>query len=368
MTAILGVSAFYHDSAAALQRDGEIVAAAQEERFTRKKGDPGLPQRALEYCLREAGLTARDVDYLVFYEKPLVKFERLLETYLALAPSGYQSFRMAMPLWLREKLFQKDLLRKEMKRHADGFDWDNRLLFADRVERAIARAKQGKNGQFAVFGLELEQLKAVNDGLGRAAGRELLVGSAERIRQVLSPRDTLARLDAGEFAILVEEIRGPGAAARAARAIQESMRPAFPVAGQEVFTSTAIGIAHAGWRGLAAGVLENTVAAMRCAPARIAAWLGPAIGPKAFEVGPDVHEAFVKEDPDAAAAFVATSPRKWHADLAALARRRLARSGVRAVTGGELCTHSDPSRFFSFRRDGTSGRMAAFIWRTERSA
>lgn len=131
---------------------------------------------------------------------------------------------------------------------------------------------------------------------------------------------------------------------------------------------TAIGIAHAGWRGLAAGVLENTVAAMRCAPARIAAWLGPAIGPKAFEVGPDVHEAFVKEDPDAAAAFVATSPRKWHADLAALARRRLARSGVRAVTGGELCTHSDPSRFFSFRRDGTTGRMAAFIWRTERSA
>jgi YfiH family protein len=131
---------------------------------------------------------------------------------------------------------------------------------------------------------------------------------------------------------------------------------------------TAIGIAHAGWRGLASGVLENTVAAMHCPPARIAAWLGPAIGPGAFEVGADVHEAFVKEDPDAAAAFVATSPRKWHADLFALARRRLTRTGVRAVAGGELCTHSNPSRFFSFRRDGTSGRMAAFLWRTERSA
>jgi YfiH family protein len=131
---------------------------------------------------------------------------------------------------------------------------------------------------------------------------------------------------------------------------------------------TAIGIAHAGWRGLAAGVLEHTVAAMRCPPARIAAWLGPAIGPDAFEVGADVHDAFVRGDSDAAAAFVATSPGKWHADLPALARRRLACIGVCSVAGGDLCTHSDPARFFSFRRDGTSGRMGAFIWRTERSA
>jgi len=131
---------------------------------------------------------------------------------------------------------------------------------------------------------------------------------------------------------------------------------------------TALGVAHAGWRGLAAGVLENTVAAMHCPPARIAAWLGPAIGPGAFEVGADVHDAFVRGDPDAAAAFAATSPRKWHADLFALARRRLARMGVRSIRGGELCTHSDPARFFSFRRDGTSGRMGAFLWRTERSA
>ena len=131
---------------------------------------------------------------------------------------------------------------------------------------------------------------------------------------------------------------------------------------------TAIGIAHAGWRGLAADVLENTVAAMRCPPARIAAWLGPAIGPGAFEVGADVHDAFVRGDADAAAAFTATSPHKWHADLFVLARRRLARVGVRSITGGELCTHSDPARFFSFRRDGTSGRMGAFLWRTERPA
>jgi YfiH family protein len=131
---------------------------------------------------------------------------------------------------------------------------------------------------------------------------------------------------------------------------------------------TALGVAHAGWRGLAAGVLENTVAAMRCAPARIAAWLGPAIGPSAFEVGADVHDAFVRGDADAVAAFVATSPRKWHADLFALARRRLTRMGVRSITCDAMCTYSDPTRFFSFRRDGTSGRMGAFLWRTERSA
>jgi YfiH family protein len=126
----------------------------------------------------------------------------------------------------------------------------------------------------------------------------------------------------------------------------------------------AIGVAHAGWRGLAAGVIENTVAAMRCTPARIVAWLGPAIGPRAFEVGPDVRDAFVKRDASAAAAFVATGHAKWHADLAALARMRLARAGVRSIHGADLCTYADPARFFSFRRDGTSGRMGAFLWRT----
>ncbi|MEO8464101.1 MAG: carbamoyltransferase [Gammaproteobacteria bacterium] len=111
---ILGISAFYHDSAAALLRGGVIVAAAQEERFTRKKHDAGFPAKAVEYCLREAGLRIEDVDSVVFYDKPLVKFERLLETYLAYAPSGIRSFAMSMPIWLKEKLFLKDLVKKEL--------------------------------------------------------------------------------------------------------------------------------------------------------------------------------------------------------------------------------------------------------------
>ena len=102
-TAILGISAFYHDSAAALVVDGEIAAAAQEERFTRKKHDPGFPNRAVEYCVEEAGLTFDDLDYVVFYEKPLLKAERLLETYLATAPRGLRSFLTAIPTWLHDK-------------------------------------------------------------------------------------------------------------------------------------------------------------------------------------------------------------------------------------------------------------------------
>src|SRR6266536_3435624 len=104
MTAILGISAFYHDSAAALLIDGRIVAAAQEERFTRRKHDAGFPGHAVRYCLDQAGVRAEDLTYVAFYEKPLVKFERLLETYLAFAPQGFPSFLKAMPLWLREKL------------------------------------------------------------------------------------------------------------------------------------------------------------------------------------------------------------------------------------------------------------------------
>ena len=104
---ILGLSAFYHDSAAALVTDGHIVAAAQEERFTRKKHDSRFPVNALRYCLDEAGIPLDAVDHVVFYDKPFLKFERLLETYLAFAPRGFRSFRMALPLWLKEKLFQK---------------------------------------------------------------------------------------------------------------------------------------------------------------------------------------------------------------------------------------------------------------------
>src|SRR5437870_2611766 len=104
MTSILGISAFYHDSSAALVIDGEIVAAAQEERFTRKKHDSGFPRYAVEYCLKEASIGPEQLDYIAFYEKPLTKFDRLLETYLAFAPAGFQSFRLAMPVWLKEKL------------------------------------------------------------------------------------------------------------------------------------------------------------------------------------------------------------------------------------------------------------------------
>lgn len=113
-TFILGISAYYHDSAAALLRDGEIVAAAQEERFTRKKHDAGFPARAIEYCLQEARATLADVDHVVFYDKPLIKFERLLETYLAYAPDGFKSFVAAMPVWLKEKLYLKATLKREL--------------------------------------------------------------------------------------------------------------------------------------------------------------------------------------------------------------------------------------------------------------
>lgn len=114
MTTILGISAYYHDSAAALVRDGEIVAAAQEERFTRKKHDSCFPGKAIQYCLDEAGIFLTDIDHIVFYDKPLVKFERLLETYLAYAPRGFRSFLSAMPVWLKEKLYLKSVLRKEL--------------------------------------------------------------------------------------------------------------------------------------------------------------------------------------------------------------------------------------------------------------
>ncbi|HXU59182.1 MAG TPA: carbamoyltransferase N-terminal domain-containing protein, partial [Verrucomicrobiae bacterium] len=128
---IIGISAFYHDSAAALVQDGRIIAAAQEERFTRKKHDQSFPVNALRYCLEEGGLKPEEVDHVAFYDKPFLKFERLLETYLTFAPRGYTSFRMALPLWLGEKLFQKRLLNKELKALAPDIEWEKRLLFSE---------------------------------------------------------------------------------------------------------------------------------------------------------------------------------------------------------------------------------------------
>lgn len=142
MTGILGISAFYHDSAACLVRDGEVVAAAQEERFTRKKHDPGFPTRAVQYCLDQAEIGVKDLKYIVFYDKPLIKFERLMETYVGFAPKGIQSFLAAMPVWLKEKLLLRTLIEKEVLACAPGLDKSQlpELLFGEHHESHAASA------------------------------------------------------------------------------------------------------------------------------------------------------------------------------------------------------------------------------------
>ncbi len=131
MTSILGISAFYHDSAAALIIDGKIIAAAQEERFSRKKHDSSYPFHAIEYVLKEAKLKLNEVNYITFYEKPFLKFERLLETYVAFAPKGFKSFSMSMPIWLGEKLFQKKVLYNELRNHDVNFHDINKIYFSE---------------------------------------------------------------------------------------------------------------------------------------------------------------------------------------------------------------------------------------------
>ena len=170
---ILGISAFYHDSAAALVRDGEIVAAAQEERFTRKKHDSRFPAHAVEYCLAQAEARLSDLDYVVFYDKPFLKFERLLETYIAFAPSGLRSFQMAMPLWVREKLFQKSLLHDELKRLGEDFDWMNRLLFTEHHQSHAASA-------FYPSPFE-EALVLTMDGVGEWATTSVALGRGNHL-------------------------------------------------------------------------------------------------------------------------------------------------------------------------------------------
>ena len=138
---ILGISALYHDSAACLIRDGEIVAAAQEERFTRKRHDADFPVHAIHFCLKQAGITAADVDHVVFYDKPFLKFERLFETYLAYAPRGFKSFATALPVWLKSKLFQKSLIIKALQGAlGDAVDWESRLLFSEHHQSHAASA------------------------------------------------------------------------------------------------------------------------------------------------------------------------------------------------------------------------------------
>jgi len=128
---VLGISAFYHDSAAAVVQDGEVIAAAQEERFTRKKHDAAFPANAVAYCIRESGTSLDEFDCVAFYDKPLLKFERLLETYIAFAPRGFQSFSMAIPVWLREKLFLKSLLIRELEKFGEVKDLEHRLTFSE---------------------------------------------------------------------------------------------------------------------------------------------------------------------------------------------------------------------------------------------
>ena len=170
---ILGISAFYHDSAAALVDDGRIVAAAQEERFTRKKHDASFPRRAIEYCLGASGGSLDEVDHVVFYDKPFLKFERLLETYLAFAPSGFASFSKAVPLWLREKLFQKFLLKKELKAYAPSVDWGRRLLFAEHHQSHAASA---------FFASPFEETAVLTmDGVGEWATTSAGFGSGNRL-------------------------------------------------------------------------------------------------------------------------------------------------------------------------------------------
>jgi carbamoyltransferase len=169
---VLGISAFYHDSAAAVVEDGRIVAAAQEERFTRKKHDSSFPKKAIAYCLKEAGAKLDELDHVVFYDKPFLKFERLMETYLAMAPRGFRSFQMAIPLWLKEKLFQKNLLKSELKQFAKGFDIA-RLLFC---EHHLSHAAS------AFYPSPFEDAAVLTmDGVGEWATTSAAIGSGKNL-------------------------------------------------------------------------------------------------------------------------------------------------------------------------------------------
>jgi len=175
MTVILGISAFYHDSAAALVIDGEIIAAAQEERFTRIKHDPSYPEHAINYVLFEAGISFDKVDYVAFYDKPFLKFERLLDTYVAFAPKGFNSFRIAMPVWLREKLFLKDALIREIKKVDKNFD-SEKLMFGEHHFSHAASA-------FYASPFE-EAIVLTLDGVGEWATTTVAIGKGNELNIV----------------------------------------------------------------------------------------------------------------------------------------------------------------------------------------
>ena len=173
----LGISAFYHDSAACILKNDEIIAAAQEERFTRKKHDPRFPNYAIKYCLREAGISSEQINSVVFYEKPFIKFERLLETYLAFAPKGFSNFTKAMPLWIKDKLFQKSLLIKELnKTLGRNINWQKRLLFSEHhLSHAASAFYPSPFESAAVLTL---------DGVGEWATTSLAIGMGNKLKIV----------------------------------------------------------------------------------------------------------------------------------------------------------------------------------------
>mgnify|MGYP000159057191 FL=1 len=174
---ILGVSAFYHDSAACLIYDGEITAAAQEERFTRKKHDSKFPHHAISYCIKEAGISSSDISHVVFYEKPFIKFERLLETYLAFVPKGFRSFASSMPLWIKEKLFQKSILINELSKSlGDNISWGERLLFSEHhLSHAASAFYPSPFESAAVLTL---------DGVGEWTTTSLAVGNGKELKVI----------------------------------------------------------------------------------------------------------------------------------------------------------------------------------------
>ena len=173
MTSILGISAFYHDSAACILKDGKIIAAAQEERFTRKKHDPSYPYNAVEFVLKYSNLKLSDVNYVVFFEKPFLKFERLLETYVAFAPKGFASFSKAMPLWIKEKLFQKNFLFNKLKEHDQNYKSDENIFFSDHHLSHAASA-------FFPSPFE-EALVLTADGVGEWATTTIAVGKSNNL-------------------------------------------------------------------------------------------------------------------------------------------------------------------------------------------
>ena len=182
MKSILGISAFYHDSAATIIVDGKIIAAAQEERFTRKKHDPSYPFNAIEFVLKFAKLNLSEVDQIVFFEKPFLKFERLLETYVAFAPRGFKSFCMAMPLWLKDKLFQKKLIFDKLKTHDANFNDENKIFFSDHHLSHAASA-------FFPSPFE-ESIILTADGVGEWATTTVAVGKKNNLeikKEILFP-------------------------------------------------------------------------------------------------------------------------------------------------------------------------------------